>query len=512
MQQVSLPKTFFIKERNHVYSDWRTAFWREMFQNAGDAICRNVQISTEVIDGNLFVEFADDGHGMDEKTIREVFFALGQTTKDNEDGVGGFGRARILTCFSMDSYEFWSKHNHCKGDGAMYEINTVPDFHNGCRFRINLGNENENEMMSSLSAVLQRSQLPYKVFVNGDQFLGWMQKQRHIKDETFGAIHVNKSRQSGGEVVVRVKGLWTFSIKTSASPQIVIEINSKRCRDILTVNRDGMHWAYQSSLQKFLEALAIDKRSALRENKRKTRLIEGTGIHTTTSKKSDDILLAEEQRSAPEAPIGGGIAAAVALTSAMDEIVEREIISGDQYQTNLPTIYLNDETDATDVSHRKVRRRIEEYDPTNWKFFTKKRAANDDGVETFRKGGSKLKLLIAWETCCREAIRAFMAARNEANLSWMVGWMFSFDAHACHEDLGVGHALCLNPVNDDGTMRYKLRDKGDQKRLMALAKHEVAHVLCKYHDEDFSSLHTDIDALFDEASCYRDIRSSLKTA
>jgi hypothetical protein len=516
MQQIAIPKTFFIKEREHLYSHWRTAFWREMFQNSLDAGARRIDVNFNTLEnGDLVVLFNDNGHGMSEETINDVFFALGQTTKQNEDGVGGFGRARILTCFAMENYEFWSKHSHCKGDGAMYQVETVPEDTEGCRFRINVGKQSLAEMEECLTAVLQRSQLDCRVYIKDVQFTNWMRKNRHVKNESFGGIYVNKSRRSGGHVVVRVKGLWTFSIRTPVECQVVVEIDPSKSREVLTINRDSMHYQYQDALQSFLELLTVDKRSALRENRRKTRLILGTGVHTSHPLDHLDKIAAEKSIvlkmvNAPTAPIGGcGVAAAVAAQSLSH--VEREVIPGEQFQTGLPTIYLNDQTDALEESHKRVRRVIDQYDPMNWRIFEKKRSVNDSGTETFRKGGAKLKLLITWEACCSEAIRALLQVR-QMEIKWLVGWTFDFEAAACHEGLCEGHALCLNPVDTDGTMKYKYRNKGDQKRLMALAKHEVAHIIHKYHDEDFSSIHTDIDSEFDEGACRRLISSSLKHA
>ena len=253
MPQLAIPKSFFVKERENLYADWRTAFWREMFQNSLDAGASQIEANIlELDDGDTVIEFIDNGSGMEPSTIEEVFFALGATTKENENGVGGFGRARILTCFANKSYEFWTHYHYCLGDGAMYEIEETDSFVRGCNFRINFGKCDASRITSALYAVLERSQLSCRVYVNAEQFTGWMHKQRLVKSEDFGNIHVNKSRNSGGQVVVRVKGLWTFSVHTSATPQIVVEIDPEHCREILTVNRDGMHYAYQNQLQSFL--------------------------------------------------------------------------------------------------------------------------------------------------------------------------------------------------------------------------------------------------------------------
>ena len=67
----------------------------------------------------------------------------------------------------------------------------------------------------------------------------------------------------------------------------------------------------------------------------------------------------------------------------------------------------------------------------------------------------------------------------------------------------------MNPVKKDGKLRYKTRDRSDQIRLMALAKHEVAHVIVGPHNEDYAAVLTAIDSHFDAQSCFKAIRQAL---
>jgi hypothetical protein len=41
-------------------------------------------------------------------------------------------------------------------------------------------------------------------------------------------------------------------------------------------------------------------------------------------------------------------------------------------------------------------------------------------------------------------------------------------------------------------MRFRISDPASMNRLAALAIHEVAHTCCKYHDETFAGIMTDI--------------------
>jgi hypothetical protein len=55
--------------------------------------------------------------------LDDVYFAIGHTTKTADDGsVGGFGRARLMTCFSQDRYSILTKDNFVVGEGGDFDI------------------------------------------------------------------------------------------------------------------------------------------------------------------------------------------------------------------------------------------------------------------------------------------------------------------------------------------------------------------------------------------------------
>lgn len=136
LQDVTTPKEFYLKERENVYSDWMIAFWREFFQNSVDAGAKNIAISinTEKTRGSFDqdadteadvtrIVFDDDGSGMNAETLSSVYFAIGKSTKDTgADSVGGFGRARLMTCFSQKRYSILTQNNFVMGDGPKYVL------------------------------------------------------------------------------------------------------------------------------------------------------------------------------------------------------------------------------------------------------------------------------------------------------------------------------------------------------------------------------------------------------
>lgn len=130
-RKVSTPKEFFISERDRFYSDWTLSFWREFFQNSVDAGAKRIYITVETVEPRgsfddqapemeavTRIVFSDDGCGMSEAVLNDVYFSIGATTKDGGDNIGGYGRARLMTCFANLRYSILTTDRFVMGDGA----------------------------------------------------------------------------------------------------------------------------------------------------------------------------------------------------------------------------------------------------------------------------------------------------------------------------------------------------------------------------------------------------------
>lgn len=507
MATIKVGPKFFRKERDNLYTDWPTAYWREMFQNSGDAGARRIIVGIKPLFGGCRVSFCDNGHGMNRSVLENVFFALGETTKgESSDGVGGFGRARILTCFAMESYTIRTQNLFVKGSASEYSIEETGVHYGGCDFEIDIADKSAESMTEALKKVLSRSQLDdIIVEVNGVRWTDWMYRRRLTRELDCGGVYVNKSQSSNNEITVRVKGLYMFDLYASTKAQVIVEIDPKKSRSILTVNRDGLHYRYQSNLTQFLAEIAIDKTSALRSRNRKTKLIRGLGFTTT---RSDRKMFRSDPGTGKTAGVvvPMQVAAAAAQSHQMPasrpvSIVESEVVEGAAFATGLPSIYINDETE-----NPLIIRVISNFDPTKWVHAVKNVRGKQ---QKYRKGSTYLKLLLVWRAAVEEAIRALLSQSSFDSISWLVGWDFNDDAEASHVGVDGGHAICLNPVDSEGNLRYKISSRESLMALMALAKHEVAHVVAKFHDEDFSTLHTGIDKEFNPWSALRRMKDAI---
>ena len=86
------PKGYWLTRRTEGHSDWSFGFWRELFQNAVDAGAKTIAITVEDAQGKgsfgrnptvenvVRVSFQDDGVGMDESILRDVFLRPGEST------------------------------------------------------------------------------------------------------------------------------------------------------------------------------------------------------------------------------------------------------------------------------------------------------------------------------------------------------------------------------------------------------------------------------------------------
>src|ERR1044072_7960552 len=142
---VVVPRQFFVRERNQLYANWKFAFFRELFQNSVDARAVRIEVSIrDMGDGSWERRFDDDGCGMDEVTFTNVYFRLGESTKDVEDDknafgrVGGFGRARILTHFSNAGHSIDTQNVMVQGRGAEYTLTQRDEMIQGCRMTIHV--------------------------------------------------------------------------------------------------------------------------------------------------------------------------------------------------------------------------------------------------------------------------------------------------------------------------------------------------------------------------------------
>lgn len=532
MSQVKIGPKFFANELR-VYRDWATAFWRENLQNSFDAKADRIDIT--IADGSSedtkTVVVSDNGCGMDRPCLEDVYFTLGETTKEG-NSVGGFGKARILTCFAQKQYTLRTNKLFVTGEGAEYEIEETETRVRGVRLEIEVFHKGR-DLEATLRDYLKYCHLEgCHVTVNGKRWDTWTYKNKFERDLSFGKVFTNKSKDAG--ILVRVNGVHMFKPYTSAPFLVIVEIDKERSREVLQASRDGLLVEFHSELESFINELNINKQSALRSKKSKSISYKGTG--TFTSRRSAKPSK-EQQINALEALFRHN---EIEMPDKIREVVEKakdtehavEAVK-ELYRTNNcplkePEVVRTegplhnhghvDEEESTedltfdmfdtivvdDTNNSRVRKVIETYYPQNWDLVGNGWRWNKARTEKqyFRAGVEKYKLLVMWKAACEFAIRLLQdeLQRGDDEISWGVGWCFSDEAEAKHKSDGGTDWLLLNPCKADGTMALGLSDKESLSRMVALACHEVCHILYTDHDEAFANLCNDLQ---DKAWLYK---------
>ncbi len=500
--QVKISPEFFRNERNN-YGSWGVAFWRELFQNSVDANCSEIYVyirheKQDLPNGSpqngVFISLSDNGCGMGHTTITDVYFCLGETTKHN-DTIGGFGKARMLTCFSQHAYGIRTKDCLVSGTGSSFELTRTENERKGCEVWVDVDTKNKYgtiNIKENLIDFLHWSQLPCSVRSNDpdvDCFSEWMYKRRFAKRLSFGTVYANKSGDMKGMLVVRVSGVPMFyrSLKRD-DVQVVVELDPHISRQVLVSNRDSLHTDYENELDEFIQLIAVDTRNALKTFEPITEIVGNTDSSCLTTIEKIESVAAK-----------CNIYSRVNIIPKGEEVAEKVespifILPANRFDDLIPSIVLH-----CDSADQRLRKSMWLFNPTS-----------GDGSYF---GGTKRKLTKIWAVALEFAIRRLLEITKKDSVQWRPGFVFSFDCDAKnikHPD-GV-FSLLFNPVSESGKIKYKTRSRNDRVKMLVRAAHEVAHIRFSWHDEEFANLKDELFEylMINEKLIFRTMDSVLK--
>lgn len=533
MALIQIPKSFFVRERRDIYSQWELAFWRELFQNATDAGARAIDIAFQGADPDVLrIIFDDDGCGMTREILENVYFRLGTTTKSDSTTIGGFGRARILTCFSMHAYRIVTLDNLVEGDGASYEITRSKTIHRGCRLEIdvNTADASYSDMRDVLQSYLGRSQLKAAVTIDGEPFKDWLLAGRALRQicdtagRPIGRLHLNhaagrRASIDRGRLVVRVHGAYMFDRYVSGiGARMVLEIDPTRSREILTASRDSLMREPQSVFDALMVDLAVENASGIKPRRvNDTLVFHNSGFLTLAplpaAETPDAAIRAAGAPSSVDDPVQEVRdweveTAARGQKSEMPERAPMEparafsvAAAGGHAMTGGPGILqssavlpgLGDIHILSEEPAREVRRAMARFRPIAWDLEALSAGRRATGHTAYR-------LLGAWTTACELALRTLQEHQRTGPIKWTTGFYFGDPETqaVCRGDIH-GAVLCLNPVDEAGRLAWRLASRRDLNRLLAYARHEAVHVVCDTHDQRFANLLTALDAAMDDS-------------
>ena len=489
MAQITLPREFFTKERNTGYSNWHRAFWRELLSNSLDAGATEFNVTRE--DDHLRIE--DNGSGMSREVCENVYLSIGRSTKDSSEGtVGGFGRARILTCFSMDRYIIEGDGYRVEGSGAEYHI-----FESDPRERgliLNIFPDQSSLWLHNLTIILNQCELPgLKVTFDGIQIYSTPLQPENgeyipLASTDFGDLGslsigkagfvseslLDSSGLSTGQIYFRVNGMAMFEhysrVKKAA---LIVEIDPAVARSVLTANRDGLKPGAWDSIHALVEEVEREGKTALKKVHREQLIC---GDLSKIELMNDGMAASREldltHQGSPFAPTPDG------LTAARDTL---DFTPKGYFDK--PMCFSVASSDQTFLAVAN-----------SWR----------PGFQTHAMS----RLFAAWVSACKLGLETFAKIRPHKNYHWLPGLVFragvEAEAQRLSHHLGVIYTLSINPIGpsrdvfpeepayNPHSLLFNMTQPASRQRLFAVALHEIAHIDEMQHDSDYANTLTEL--------------------
>lgn len=533
MPTIKVPHSFFVKERQQVYTDWRGAFWREFIQNSLDAGATKIDFTLGVLEQDpkteklnaiigsqrLMVTVEDNGPGMSRDVLENVYMSLGASTKEQTGSIGGFGRARILTCFSHPRWILSSQEWVCTStpDGAGYEVHdNKVGYTSGLRAQVEV-ESHRGMMLDALWRTINQCELGDRVIftLNGDE----MHKLRFYAPIAMGEalkpmlngegqLYAANGDACTHKIVVRVNGMVMFNTDlhgASDGKGYVLELLPKTSRNHLTASRDEPRGTLRTELYSLVSELNRGNRDAAmaqHEASKLTRYGNEVRCSVDTRLLLPDYMIERMGRKVPS-DFDREISRSIKIFLG-DRAREREEIMNKAEEDKDPiTLYLEGSGCASYINaNGKIwHDAAVEWNPTNWRA-----VLNGRYVGWLPKFRHRAELLKAWSLACDTAA-ASLALITGRQYFYLTGFVFDPTCRAlCRENIGeykgaAVNALLLNPLTEtpEGKLRewYTIRTKDGLRELCAVAVHECIHMEHYYHDEEYATLMTKIMAILD---------------
>lgn len=278
---------------------WRWV--KETVQNSYDADAS--MFTVNLYTDERSAEVIDDGNGMDEDTLLDVFLSIGGSKKDTYEDynpIGGFGDAKKVVCFCWDRWEIHTLDNYLNNEligdhlektrllrgtrikvwmGDEFDVDIVEEYLNLCHLDMNI------EINVFTAGLLMRTFKPIK-----------LRRGKLINDIGFGKLYANKSNAME-VMIVRLNGLALFKNNVpSVKATFILELDSamdpKSKEYILNVTREQLTWKYSMQVEKIIHDMMSNPTKALIPKKEERIVImKGVGACESVSNSAKKVTL-----------------------------------------------------------------------------------------------------------------------------------------------------------------------------------------------------------------------------
>ena len=263
MATVGIGAHFFRKSLDD-YRDWKWAMPREAMQNSMDAPhAKNIDVWIENKGENTLFTWGNDGDPMSKEELVGKLLTLGESGKDFQGTVGGFGAAKLILLFAHLHYEIFTGNYYVSGNGGNYTLEERDHCYPGTLTKVTLAGDVRDTLAGNLAQFLFMAQWGGTIKINGQEFNTSLKKGSRRREFDWGVVYTNKS--IANRMIVRIHGIPMFYRYVDCNRRCVVVELKTGDASVLQSNRDALKSEYQHQLDSFIDEITIDKVSALRD-------------------------------------------------------------------------------------------------------------------------------------------------------------------------------------------------------------------------------------------------------
>jgi Histidine kinase-, DNA gyrase B-, and HSP90-like ATPase len=458
MASFKISREFFAKAKAD-YADWRWAWVREICQNSMDCGSSRIDVMIQRQGANTQITVSNDGSPMTEDILINKFLTLGGSAK--ESGVGGFGKAKeVLICCHL-SWSIRTGILFAEGAGGDYQLTIGLDPQHGTTTTVLMEGDEVDRLIAMFQRFASLAQWKGILTVNGQVFATDLRKGSPRREYEWGKVYTNQ--QHSNLLVVRIGGQPMFTRNIRFKGCVLVELTGTSGQR-LVASRDRLQYRYADELDELLNELAVDTRSALRQQRAEYKRFLGEKVK------------AEGKR--PQAQPGLDVAALV------QTLVQPE--PGSQPAGSVRSVAVSRENRSVSIGPEFICKQCAGMETPAYYL-------PGDQFSSYAKG-----LVKAWVLTLKKLYEL-----HDLEGSFSVGFIFDEDVRAeCEESSAYGLVYYLSPAaivknQKFGSRSFKARFSSawtNRFEIMSLAAHEFVHGAfgIGQHNEDFAAKLTEV--------------------
>ncbi len=441
------------------YADWRWGWVREICQNSMDCGSSRIDVTIKRNGANTQISVANNGQPMSEDILVNKFLTLGGSAKDG--GVGGFGKAiELLVCCHLH----WSIRTGsllADGEGGEYELTSGLAPLHGTTTNVLMEGDEVSRLVGMFERFASLAQWRGILTVNGHELATDLRKGSPRREYEWGRVFSNQ--QHSNLLVVRIGGQPMFTRNIKFKGCVVVELTGTSA-ERLVASRDRLQYRYNDELDDLLNELAVDTRSALKQQRAEYKRFLGEKVR------------AEGKR--PQAKPGLDIAALVQTISEPEE--------SSQPQGGNQSIAVSRENRQVSIGPEFICKQCAGMETPAYYL-------PGDQFSSYANG-----LVKAWVMTLKRLYEL-----HELEGAFSVGFIFDEEVRAeCEQSSEYGLVYYLSPAQIVKNQKFNSRSFKarfssawtNRYEIMSLAAHEFVHGALGIgsHDEDFAAKLTDV--------------------